>query len=115
MKHPSSNRTESVLSRLDNHPRLLGHLERLLDLCEDVGGDLRRADAVEQRVIEQMRGLGRDVLQDRAGRQLTARREALDQAAGVWRDGKNFSGTACSETSVSKSRNIGKKPNGGVH
>ena len=90
MKPVLSSCTDDFSHRLDNHPQLRARIERLLDLCEDTDGDLRKADAAEDRVIEEMRGLGREILEDWAGGQLSARCQALGQTAGVWRDGKKL-------------------------
>jgi hypothetical protein len=37
------------LARLKQHPQLRGRVERLVDLVEDAGDDLRKADAAERR------------------------------------------------------------------
>ncbi len=79
---------ERLLARLKKHPRLRGRLERLIDLVEDVGDDLRKADEAEQRVIEDVRRLGQEVLEGWAEGQVTKRAEELDRTPGVWRDGK---------------------------
>ena len=50
--------------RLQAHPVLQERLEALLAMVEAEGGTLDRADDVEQRVIEEQRRLGHDLLQD---------------------------------------------------
>jgi len=95
-----------LLDRLKQHPRLRSRIERLVALVEDAGDELRLADEAEQRVIEEMRRLGQEVLEDWARGQVAKRAEELDRTPGVWREGKkNFSGTAPSATSKSTSRN----------
>jgi hypothetical protein len=82
------------------HPQLRGRIERLVDLVEDVGDDLRKADEAEQRVIEEVRRLGQEVLEGWANEQVSRRSEALDRTSGVWREGKkNSAGTVPSATS----------------
>jgi hypothetical protein len=49
---------ERLLARLNKHPQLRTRVERLLDIVEDTGEDLRKADDAELRVIEEVRGLG---------------------------------------------------------
>jgi hypothetical protein len=106
---------ERLLARLNRHPQLRGRLERLVDLVEDAGDDLRKADEAERRVIEEVRRLGQEVLEGWAARQVVKRSEELDGTPGVWREGKkNFAGTAPSETSKSASRSTGKARGGGA-
>lgn len=91
---------ERLLALLNKHPQLRGRIERLVDLVEDAGDDLRKADEAERRVIEEVRRLGQEVLEDWAEGQVAKRSEALDRTPGVWREGKkNSAGTAPSETS----------------
>jgi hypothetical protein len=55
--------------RLNAHPELRARFEVLLSVAENAQGDLIRADAAEQRVIEEIRQLGQVALQDWASRQ----------------------------------------------
>jgi hypothetical protein len=115
MKSPLPTKTEDVSARLDKHPQLRQRVERLLDLCEDRAGDLRKADEAEQRVVEEMRALGHEVLEGWAREQLEARCEELDRTAGVSREGKkNSAGIPSSGTSQSRSHSTGKGPGGGA-
>jgi hypothetical protein len=76
---------------------LEGRFERLLDLVEGRGEEVRKADDAEQRVIEELRGLGQDALHSWAQEQLTQRTEEFEQTPGVWREGKkNSPGTPSS-------------------
>jgi len=54
---------ESVAKRLERHPELKARVERLLDVVEDTAGDVRQADEAERRTIEELRQMGRDVMQ----------------------------------------------------
>jgi hypothetical protein len=91
---------ERLLARLNKHPQLRGRVERLVDLVEDAGDDLRRADEAERRVIEEVRRLGQELLEGWAEGQVAKRADALEQTPGVWREGKkNSAGTAPSATS----------------
>ena len=115
MKTPLSTEAQELSARLEKHPPLRQRVERLLDLCEDAAGDLRKADEAEQRVIEEIRSLGQEVLEGWATGQLEARCEELEGSVGVWREGKkNCVGTASSETSKSRSRSTAKAPGGGA-
>jgi len=105
MKTPLPSEANGLSTRLKKHPQLRARVEQLLDLCEDSAGDLRQAHEAEQRVIEQLRALGHEVLEDWATGQVEARCADLDRTVGVWREGKkNSAGTACSGTSQSRSR-----------
>ena len=53
-----------VASRLEKHPVLKTRMLRLLDLVENTGGDLKRADDAEERAIDELRALGQEILQD---------------------------------------------------
>jgi len=100
MSTPLRPEDERLLVRLKKHPQLRGRIERLVDLVEDVGDDLRKADEAERRVIEEVRRLGQEVLEGWAEGQVTKRAEELDRTSGVWREGKkNCAGTAPSATS----------------
>lgn len=91
---------ERLLARLSKHPQLRGRVERLVDLVEDAGDDLRRADEAERRVIEEVRRLGQELLEGWADGQVAKRADELEQTPGVWREGKkNSAGTAPSATS----------------
>lgn len=52
-----------VSRRLERHPALKARVGRLLDLVENAGGDVRRADEAERRAIEELRTLGQELLQ----------------------------------------------------
>lgn len=51
-------------ARLAQHPLLKARFEAILEVAENAQGDLIRADEAEQRAIEQMRQLGKEVLPD---------------------------------------------------
>ena len=70
---------ESFEQRLKAHPELRAKFEVLLSVVENAQGDLIRADAAEQRVIEELRQLGQVALQDWATRQEQQQRETFTQ------------------------------------
>ena len=49
--------------RLKRHPELQQRVESLLDTVEDVDGDLDKANAVEERVIQELQQMGREAIQ----------------------------------------------------
>ena len=113
MNSPPSSEANELSERLKTHPQLRARVEQLLDLCEDRAGDLQNADEAERRVIEELRTLGHEVLENWATGQVERSCEVLDRTAGVWREGKkNSAGTACLGTSRSRSRSTAKGPGG---
>ncbi len=57
---------KTLEQRLNAHPELKAQLLNLLELAES---DITRADEVEERTVEGVRGLGRQVIQDWAEQQ----------------------------------------------
>lgn len=53
----------SLEQRLREHPELRERFEKMLDIVENTDGDCVRADDAELRVLEQVRGLGQELLQ----------------------------------------------------
>ena len=100
MSTPLTPEDARLLARLKQHPQLRGRVERLIDLVEDAGDDLRKADEAERRVIEEVRGLGQELLEDWADGQVAKRADELERTPGIWREGKkNSAGTVRSATS----------------
>lgn len=115
MSTPLPPEDERLLARLNRLPQLRGRIERLVDLVEDAGEDLRTADEAERRVIEEVRQLGQELLEGWANGQTVKCAEALDRTPGVWREGKkNFAGTVPSGTSKSAKRSTGRAPGDGA-
>lgn len=69
MQPSPSQAPESFEQRLNAHPELRAKFEVLLSVVENAQGDLIRADAAEQRVIDEIRQLGQVALQEWASRQ----------------------------------------------
>jgi hypothetical protein len=57
-------RKRSLEERLNAHPHLRERVDQILAIVEDAQGDIDKADEAERRVIEQLRKLGQEVLQD---------------------------------------------------
>lgn len=80
----------------NNHPELLSRFEQIVDIVENTTGDIALANEAERRVIEEVRQLGKEVLQG-WGRQQETRvsQRYSDQAKDSRRNGKkNCAGTA---------------------
>lgn len=54
--------SEDVATRLERHPVIKARIMKLLDMIENTGGDLRRADDAERRVIDELRAMGQELL-----------------------------------------------------
>jgi len=58
----SLSRKDELNLRLERHPTVKARVERMLDLIENAGGDLKRADDAERRAIEELRAMGQELL-----------------------------------------------------
>jgi len=54
----------SIEQRLNKHPHLKKRIEELLEVVENTDGDFQKANDAEQRVIEELRKMGNEVLHD---------------------------------------------------
>jgi len=64
----SAQREERLLERLRAHPELLARFESILGLTEVEAGPLRTADEIEEQLVQEVRRLGHEVMQDWAVR-----------------------------------------------
>ncbi len=86
--NPSSSRhldqlppiSESIEERLQRHPELKAKIEALLSVVENAEGDVEKANAAEQRMIEEIQQLGQAALQSWANRQNQQQTEQFTQA-----------------------------------
>ena len=86
---------DDLVRKLSAHPDLRNRVESLLLAVEDEAGELRKADAAEMLVIEEMRRMGQEALQAWAARQVDKTSKEFSQTGGAaWREGKkNCAGT----------------------
>jgi len=90
-------RRKSLEERLREHPQLRSRLEQMLDVLENVDGDVVKADEAEQRFIEELRKLGQAALQGWAAGQQAQLEHYWDEREGVSRkEKKNSTGTRAS-------------------
>ena len=87
----SSIRKQSLAERLKEYPGLTAKVEVMLDIMENAGGDLVKAAEAEQRIIEELRQTGNEVLQGWAQRQNEKKEEEYAAKAGVNRKKKKDS------------------------
>ncbi len=89
----------SIEARLENYPELRAKFEELLKIVENADGQIELADDAEQRVVDEIRGLGQAALKGWAQRQERKKATELSQlnpAAQKDRK-KSFTGTPASE------------------
>jgi hypothetical protein len=82
----TSDRDQVLWERLNRHPHLRARVESLLEAVENAAGDCEKADAVERRVIEELRQMGHEALTAWAERGLE-KSVVVAQAESDWRPG----------------------------
>jgi hypothetical protein len=60
------NKELSLEERLKQHPQLHKRIESLVNIVEDADGDLEKANAAEERVIQELQQMGREAIEHRA-------------------------------------------------
>ena len=78
-------------ARLDKYPGLRAKVEGMLDIVENAGGDVEKAAVAEHRVIDAMRELGHDILQQWASEQAAGKAAVAHATPGVNRKEKKRS------------------------
>ena len=81
-------RAEDVAQRLERHPIVKARITKLLDLIENTGGDVRRADDAERRAIDELRAMGQELLHGWGQRLADEEAQRLSQDAGFVRQVK---------------------------
>ena len=79
---------EDVMQRLERYPLVKARMTKILDLIENTGGDLRLADAAEQRAIDELRAMGQEILQGWGQRLANEEAARMGQEAAVVRQVK---------------------------
>ena len=74
-------RKRSLEERLNAHPHLRERFYQILSIAEDSEGKIEKADDAEQLVIDELRRLGQEVLQDWADRKEKQKTEELNNAS----------------------------------
>ncbi len=60
---PMKNTKFGLEKRLNKRPQMKQRFEALLDIVEDADGDLDKADAAEERVIQELQQMGREAIE----------------------------------------------------
>ena len=82
---------EEFLAFLDKHPDLRDRFASIVSAVENSEGNLKEADAAEERIIEEMRLLGREAMQGWAERQVEVTEREIRQQPQMHRQGKKNS------------------------
>ena len=70
---------EEFLTFLEKHPDLRDRFASIVSAVENSEGNLKEADAAEERIIEEMRLLGREAMQGWAEQQVEATEQEIRQ------------------------------------
>src|SRR5271170_5710657 len=79
---------EEFLAFLEKHPDLRDRFASIVSAVENSEGNLKEADAAEERIIEEMRLLGREAMQGWAERQVEVTEREIRQQPQMHRQGK---------------------------
>jgi hypothetical protein len=79
---------EEFLAFLEKHPDLRDRFASIVSAVENSEGNLKEADAAEERIIEEMRLLGREAMQGWAERQAEVTEREIRQQPQMHRQGK---------------------------
>jgi membrane-bound ClpP family serine protease len=90
---------EALVAFLRGHTDFRNRVASIALAMENAGGDLDEADAAEERLVEEMRHLGREALQGWAEKRVEATEQEIRQRPSLHRQGKkNSAGTRNSAT-----------------
>jgi hypothetical protein len=85
---------EALMAALRAHPELRKRVSSIVMAVEGGDGDLKEADAAEERMVEETRLLGREALRSWAERRVDATEQEIRQRPQMHRQGeKNSAGT----------------------
>ena len=82
---------EALLVYFQSHPGLRDRVASIVGTVGNLDGDLGEADAAEERLVEEMRLLGREALQGWADERVEATERDVRGQTGMYRQGKKNS------------------------
>ena len=82
---------EALLAFFRSHPGFRDRVASIVGTVGNLGGNLAEADAAEERLVEEMRLLGREALQDWADERIEATERDVRGQPGIHRQGKKNS------------------------
>src|SRR5260370_1385327 len=107
---------EAFSAILEAHPGLRERFESIAMAVANSGENLKEADAIEERIVEEMRLLGREAMQGWAETQVKATEKEIRQQPSMHRQGKkNSAGIRNLAKSRFLSRNIGARRSAFAH
>jgi hypothetical protein len=80
---------QNLSEPLEKHPELKERFEMILDIVENVSGEVEKADEAERRAIQAVRQLGNEILLGWAQRQQQKKENECDQRGQFSRKEKN--------------------------
>ena len=93
---------EALLAILQARPGLRARIASIVSAIENSEGDLKEADAAEERIVEEMRLLGREAMQGWAEKQVEVTEREIREQPRMHRQGrKNSAGIRSSAKSRS--------------
>lgn len=94
---------EALLAFFHAHPNLRDRVTSIVGAVENANGDLGEADAAEERLVEEMRLLGREALQGWADKRVEATERDVRGQAGMHRNGKKKNSAGTRNSAISRS------------
>jgi membrane-bound ClpP family serine protease len=85
---------EALVAFLRGHPDFRNRVASIALAMENVDGDLDEADAAEERLVEELRHLGREALQGWAEKRVEVTEKEIRQQPSMHRQGKKNSAGA---------------------
>jgi hypothetical protein len=82
---------QALLTFFQLHPAFRDRLASIVGAVENSEGDLEEADAAEERLVEEMRLLGREAMRGWAEERVEATEREVRRQAGMHRQGKKNS------------------------
>src|SRR5271155_2889069 len=82
---------EEFLAFLEKHADLRDRFASIVGVVENSEGNLKEADTAEERILEEMRHLGREAMQGWAERQVEVTEQEIRQQPQMHRQGKKNS------------------------
>jgi hypothetical protein len=91
----SSERIDRFIRKLEAHPEVFERIERILEIVEDETGEAMTADEAEELLVQELRKMGHDALQEWAmEKEARIEKEYAGRSRVVKREKKSSGGTA---------------------
>ena len=94
---------EALLAFFHAHPNIRDRVTSIVGAVANANGDLGEADAAEERLVEEMRLLGREALQGWANKRVEATERDVRGQAGMHSNGKKKNSAGTRNSAISRS------------